>query len=268
VRFLVFSTTSLCPKLTISGQKKIVAAFPEGWMSTGQISRDGTLLPQTFLSWFINALRCGCSELYEEENGERSYGTRSLILSLSWSPLGFSVSTFIASLQNRLQIIGHLSFLNILFLLLSHLCLCCAGRPFFRYIIVILLYAFVFCLGIILCRAGARRMSGQGFIFTGFLTYFHFQPTLGAPEPEKVHFCTSCDGIVITILPRDQRIAHSKFFRSLCPTTKSPKVRFSSSLLMLERSEKPHLYLELSGLPVPTSARFLKSDGAENCYHH
>lgn len=50
--------------------QKIVAAFPEGWMSSGQISREGK-----FRGNFLNSmLTVACSEHNEEAAGEGGDG--------------------------------------------------------------------------------------------------------------------------------------------------------------------------------------------------
>jgi hypothetical protein len=60
--------------------QKIVAAFPEGWMSSGQISRDGALYISCCIvddsHYHYNFFS---SELDEEEIRERSNGKRELI---------------------------------------------------------------------------------------------------------------------------------------------------------------------------------------------
>ena len=54
--------------------QKIVAAYPEGWMSSGQISRDGKCsLCIGERKWGTNI---SFSERYEEEVGEGANGTR------------------------------------------------------------------------------------------------------------------------------------------------------------------------------------------------
>ena len=50
-----------------------MAAFPEGWMSSGQISRDGAFLLMPFFFQF--SYRRGSSERNEVKTGKRSDGT-------------------------------------------------------------------------------------------------------------------------------------------------------------------------------------------------
>ena len=56
-----------------------MAAFPDGWMSSGQISRDGAFFSFVVL---FSVLLIGClvySELHEEEARKRSDGERNLM---------------------------------------------------------------------------------------------------------------------------------------------------------------------------------------------
>ena len=44
------------PSVLIS-VKKIVAAFPDGWLSSGQISREGAFPPRSFASSVVSQIR-------------------------------------------------------------------------------------------------------------------------------------------------------------------------------------------------------------------
>ena len=89
--------------LTFEPVVQIVAAFPDGWLSSGQISREGKSL-----GWFVQPSRqlttiiASCSECDEEEVREGVHGERLsvpvFVHSLFWPP---SLSASIFHIRHR-----------------------------------------------------------------------------------------------------------------------------------------------------------------------
>ena len=64
------------PRTLINRFRQIVNAFPDGWLSSGQISREGTALLRC--ASIPSLIDLGPSECHEEEIRERGHGRRDM----------------------------------------------------------------------------------------------------------------------------------------------------------------------------------------------